>query len=282
MNKIQTLAVLACAVLMSTSRGVYADMANGSYTNDAGVLVPLWDASGGYTNVVDLFSFEYTLNEATSGKLTGAGKFTCVGTFDDVDFNVTNGAVTATGKVTGSSTAPKVSLTLSGSGTGTAVYRGIPLKVTKFKETSTFNGELDGTNREVIGNISATVNVTFLDTAVRRSESVSRTETYHDVVFSLPKDATGAWYLTLNLTPDGTKKYNKGSATILTSTGDTASFTATGTYSSKTDTSAIQVNGTGLSNGSSLSLGISTSGTNLTIETLSGNMFGQSIKYKAP
>jgi hypothetical protein len=282
MKKLQTLAVLAGAAMLFNSNAVFADMANGSYSNEMGGLVPLWDVSGNYTNTLELAAFDYTLIQAASGKLTGAGKFTFVGTYDGIDFNLTNGVLKGSGAVTGAASAQKVAVTLTGSGTGTATYGGMALKITKFRLSSKGNGEIDGTNQQIIGTISFTLDVTFEDIANHKTKSYSKSETLKDSVIALPASATGAWSLALDLTPNGPKKYKTGSATVLTSAGDKATFTATGAYASKTDTSAILLTGTGASKGSNLGLEISTSGTNLTVEALSGSLFGQSIKYKAP
>ncbi|MGO8700922.1 MAG: hypothetical protein ACLQVY_24795 [Limisphaerales bacterium] len=282
MKKLQTLAVLAGAAMLFNAEAVFAGMANGIYTNEMGSLEPLWDVSGDYTNSLNLASFNYTLSQAASGKLSGAGKFTFVGTYDGIDFHLTNGVLKGSGAVTGAGSAQKAAITLTGSGTGTATYGGIALKITKFTLSTKGNGEIDGTNKLIIGTISFTLDVAFVDTANHKTKSYSKKETYKDSVIPLPATATGAWSLALDLTPNGSKKYKTGSATVLTSAGDTATFSATGTYTSSKDTSAILLAGTGASKGRSLSLGISTSGTNLNVETLSGSLFGQSLKYQAP
>jgi len=282
MKNVRNLVLLAGAILICAPQMAYSDMVNGDYTNELGSLAPVFDISGDYTNAFDLFVFDYTLSQAPTGNLTGAGKFTCLGTYDRIDYNIENGVVKASGKVTGSETARKVSVVLTGSATGTAIYEGIPLKITKFKETSTFSGEIDEANGQVVGTSSTTVNVTFVDTSNGKSKSAGRTITVKDLAIRLPASASGGWTLALQLTPDGTKKYNAGSATVSTPAGDSANFTATGTYSSKTGLSDIQLTGVGSSKGCSLSLEVSVSGANLTIVNLSGKVFGQTLKYKAP
>ena len=277
MKKIQSLVVLAGAVLIFASQSVRAGIADGSYTNQMGALVPLWDITGSYSNTVDIFTFDCTMIQAVSGKITGAGTFTVAGTYDGADFNISNGILAASGSVSGPSTAPKVSLTYSGLGTGT-LNGSVP--VTKFKQTAKFTGEIEGT--QAIGNVSVSVSVTYIDEK-GKSKSKSHSMTYKDISIPLPTNAIGtSCTLTLNLTPDGAKKYHPGTATVLTSAGDTADFTTAGTYSTTKDTSKIQLAGTGTSKGSSLTLGISTSGANLTVETLSGKVFGQSLKITAP
>jgi hypothetical protein len=87
----------------------------------------------------------------------------------------------------------------------------------------------------------------------------------------MPTNATGDWTLVLDLVPKGTTKYSTGSGTILTSAGNSASYIATATYTAKTGTSTILLTGTGESKGSSLTLKVSTTATNLNIETLSGS-----------
>lgn len=257
-------------------------MLDGTYTNEMGGLTPLWDISGNYTNVAGLFTSVYSLNQAASGKLTGAGTFSFVGAYAGFDFNITNGVLKMGGAVTGAGDAQTARITSTGSGTGTGSYLGIPLKITKFTEDSQFLGKLDKTTRQVMGTLTFSASATFVETATGRTKSESKTLIYKDVVLPLPANATGDWTLTLDLVPKGTTKYSTGTGTILTSAGNLASFTATGAYAAETGTSAILLTGTGESKGSSLALKVSTTGTVLNIEALSGSLFGQNISFKAP
>ena len=90
---------------------------------------------------------------------------------------------------------------------------------------------------------------------------------------TLPVKVTGDWNLNLQLSPHGTTYDATG--TVETSTGTTVSLTGTGVYGAKTDTSKIILKGPG----SMLNLVISTSGTNVMVESMVGKLFGQTIKF---
>ena len=91
----------------------------------------------------------------------------------------------------------------------------------------------------------------------------------------LPIDSTGGWDLSLTLTPNG-NSYT-GTASVDLSTGATADFTVTGTYNSASDTSKVALVG----DAGKLNLVISTSGTILNVESATGKIFGQTVKYQA-
>jgi hypothetical protein len=282
MKKLQILALLGSAALLCAAPPSRAGMLNGSYTNQMGDLAPLWDISGGYTNVADLFTSIYTLNQAASGKLTGDGTFSFVGTYDGIDYKLTNGVLKVGGALTGVGETQKVHITTAGSGTGTATYGGVALKITKFTEVSQFLGEVDKTSRQVAGTLTFSGAATFEDIATGKTKSASKTVTFKNVTFPLPTNATGDWTLTLDLAPKGMTIYSTGSGTVVTSAGNSASYNATAAYSAKTGASAILLTGTGESKGSSLSLKVTPTSTNLDIQALTGSLFGQSVQYKAP
>ena len=123
---------------------------------------------------------------------------------------------------------------------------------------------------------------TLVDPATGKSKFASlKTPSAYYSVFPVPTNTMGGWTLTLDLVPKGTTKYSTGTGTILTSAGNSATFTATAAYTTKTDASTILLTGTGASKGSSLALKASTTGTNLNIETFSGSLFGQTIEFKS-
>jgi hypothetical protein len=282
MKHFKAVAMLAGAALQALVLTMRADMANGSYTNDMGALVPIWDISGDYTNVVDLFTFNYTIKHAVSGILSGTGTFTFVGNYDGIDYNLTNGTGKVTGEVTSSTRGPKLSVVIVGSGTGTASYLGIPLQITRFVESAKLTGVIDETTRQGTGTLSFAADATFLDPANGKRRSGQKTGVYKNVTLLLPTNVTGNWTLTLDLTPANSKAYRAAPATVVTSAGDTGTFTATGAYSAKKDVSAILLGGTGADKGTSFGLEISTAGTNLTVEAMTGTLYGQSLKFKAP
>jgi hypothetical protein len=268
MQKLKLLAAVAGAVLIFTSRAAYADMADGSYTNDFSGVVPVWDISGVYPSGdlggIDLY---FSVSEDPSGKFTGGGDFDY-----DTGYGDIGGNITASGTVKNSGTVTRVTMKLLLSGSGN-----IDGDDVVFTASATYNSEIDSADSELIGSGSAKITVKDLDTGKKKSESGSLGK---DLTMELPASAIGDWNLTLNLTTNKTKY--TGTATVVTSTGATADYTATGSYTAKKDTSKITLKGTGLSKGSSLSLLISTVGANLTVDTLSGKVFGQSVKFKAP
>ena len=97
------------------------------------------------------------------------------------------------------------------------------------------------------------------------------------VKFDFPTDVTGDWNLTLDTLTLNKGKYT-GTGTVQTSTGATSNLTATGSYSSKTGYSTIVLKGTA----GSLNTVVTLSGTTMTIHSMKGTLFGQSLSYKAP
>jgi hypothetical protein len=282
MKIVNTIAIGAGAILLFTSRATYADMANGSYSVDVGGYGPLWDLSGEYsTEIGDMGSFDFDLALAPSGKITGGGDFALEGRLLGAYFDL-NGEIADSDVVTGSSTSPKVALELSVSGSGTVEEAGVDINVPSFTETAKLALSVDSADGMLVGKGSATVKVTvqYVNPATGRlvTKTVSATEPIPEGYIVLPVDVTGDWNLTLNLTPSGTKY--AGTATIVTSCGTTVEFTATGSYSSKTDTSNISLKGTGSAAGTSLVLVISTAGSAMDIHSVTGKLFGQSLNIK--
>ena len=84
--------------------------------------MPLWDIYGDYTNMLEEFGPQvtfrsvYSLNQSASGKLTGAGTFSFVGTSDGIDYEITNGVLKIGGTVTGAGAALAMRITTTGSG----------------------------------------------------------------------------------------------------------------------------------------------------------------------
>ncbi len=272
MKRLKALAAVVGAVLMFTTRAAYADMANGSYSSDFSGEVPVWDISGEYSGDAGLgLGLDFSISEDPSGNFTGAGTFD----YDDGSGDVLDGDISVSGTVKGSATNPRVSMNMLISGTGTVVVDqdGDTDDVT-YAASAKISFGIDSDNGELaVTSGSISVKETDLTTGKTKSRSAPLGK---GATMAMPVESTGDWNLTLNLTPNGTQY--TGTATVGTSTGGTAEFTATGSYKSKTDTSKITLKGT---NGS-VSLVISTSGSVVNIQSVKGKLFGQSLKFKAP
>jgi hypothetical protein len=92
----------------------------------------------------------------------------------------------------------------------------------------------------------------------------------------LPGDVTGAWGLTLDFAQSG-PTYT-GTATVQTSTGATTQLTGNGVYSATKDTTDFLLT----EDGGRLAMVIATSGTNTTLDSVKGKLFGQTLNYRAP
>jgi hypothetical protein len=245
-----------------------ADMANGTYSYSGSTTV--WDISGDYSGDLGLgFGLDFSITQDAFGDFEGNGSF-------DIEEggNSLSGDVEAVGKVSGSATDPSVTMDILLSGTGTILVDdfGDTDDVT-FDATTKLKLAVDAANGQLVTTSgSVTVSETDLTTGkkVKRSVPLGKGTT-----LGLPSNTTGDWNLTLNLTPAGTKY--TGTASIETSTGGVMDFTATGTYSSKTDTSNIVLKG----DGGDLTLVISTSGGSITVNSMKGKVFGQSLSSKA-
>jgi len=249
-------------VLVLGSGAAYADMGNGSYTFDFTNAVSLWDISGTYSGGIGNFSLNLSIAENPSGQLSGIGTFNVQGLQGSIK--------SLSGKIMGSSNNPNVALKMRMSGTGQ--IQGIHAKVSLLANMHYQLNSADHGLDHPKG--SGTITLTDLKTG----QTVSASGTFKRsglTSLALPIDSTGAWSLSLTLTPNG-NSYT-GTASVQLSTGATADFTATGTYNSASDTSKIALVG----NAGKLNLVISTSGTILNVESATGKIFGQTVKYQA-
>jgi len=272
MKRSTAVAMVALAVLLGNARLARADMANGSYTTDFTGVVPLWDISGDYSGDAALgLDMDFSITQSPSGAFNGSGTFN----YDDGSGNSLSGDITVSGQVKNSNTAPGISMTIEISGSGTVVVdqQGDTDDV-NFDALAKISYGLDSTNGNLVSTGgSVTVHETDLDTGKKESRS-GRLGKGSEM--ALPDTSTGGWNVALDLTPNGTKY--TGTATVTTSTGNTADLTATGTYSSKTDSSRITLKGAG----GALVLAVTTSGPTMTIQSMKGKLYGQSVNYKAP
>lgn len=244
--------------LMLGSTTTYASMASGTYTY-ASSTSTIWDISGDYSSDVGGVAVDFSMSQDSAGNFQGSG------TFSDDTYDI-SGDISISGKVTGSGADPSVQMDLLMSGSGT-----IDSVDVDFTASAKIDLEMDAPDGEMVSrNGSVSVSVTDLDNGRKAHES----ERLTNQTFPLPSGSTGAWNLTLDLTPNGTQY--TGAATLETSTGNTTDFTVTGTYSSKTDTSKLTLKG----NGGDLSMEISTSDQSLTVKSVKGKVYGQSVSIK--
>jgi hypothetical protein len=256
-----TMAVIALLCACGSAR---ADIANGTYTSSTpGSLLPIWDISGEYTGVLDGITVDFTVNLNSSGQFQGQGTFSDSGILGSI-----SGSNSVIGQISGSSTDISITLDMLIGGSGT--FLGDPVN---FFATARAKLTIDTTNGQLTctsGTVSQTMTNLTSGSKEKSTEFVSKGDT-----FPLPSNVTGGWGLTLNLSANG-NKYT-GTATIQSSVGGSTDFTATGSYSSKTDTSKIKLKGAG----GELSLVISTSGSSMTIKSMKGKIYGQKVNFKA-
>jgi hypothetical protein len=261
------------AAALAFSSPALAGMASGTYNHDfTGVETPLWDISGSYSD--SSFGISFNLTEDPSGVLSGAGTFD----LNDTGFAVLSGSAVITGSIKGSPTAPKVSLNAStpnGSGTVTDIYG--THNVT-FTGKLSMNYSLDVVNRQLVSTGGSIV-LRGLYTDTHKKINYSFRLRAGDSTLDLPIDSDGHWNVTVkNLTANRTK-YFTTTAEVDTSGQQVTDYTATGTYTPRTDTSKIVVKGKG---GSSLTLVVITAGSDMTVKSAKGKMFGQTINFTAP
>ena len=251
-------------------------IANGNYSTDFG---GIWNLSGHYSGTVYTgtnshgLGLDFSLNQTDSGTLSGDGTFhhsDGSGTTLDGPLKV-SGAIKATGAI------PVVTLTFSGSGSGTVAASGTgggtdPASVIATVKTI-FNIDGDGGNLVVTG---GTLKDKVTDKATRKTMSESK-KLHTGDTFDLPADVTGDCTLDLTVLPAASNKY-AGSAVVKTSNGRQATLNVSGGYSTKTASSAITLKGTA----GTVNMTIDTTGTNMQVQSAKGKLYGQSISYTAP
>jgi hypothetical protein len=266
------LAIAVAVVLLSAIPSARALMADGTYTINAGVYVPLWDISGDYsTNSPDFGSIELEITQQPKGEFTGDGTLDVSSSLFDGEGSVT-GALTVSGSVSGSSEKPAVSMNLKFSASD---FTAEGIHFQSLTENATVNFSFNFTDDVLVGNGNATAKAVALNPDTGRYVTETKSEPIRDQDLPLPSDTTGDWTLTLNLTPASGTKYT-GTAQIVTSAGTELGFTVTGTYSSKTGVSDLTLKGAA----GNLTLNVTTSGDLVAIESISGKIFGQSLSYK--
>ncbi len=259
----KTVAAFLCAAAMLFTSAVRADQPNGSYYQDFTGIVPMWDITGNYgAGLSDLGTADINIMQDAYGNISGDGTLSI-----DVYGTSIDCSVTPSGKVKND----QVSLTLLISGEQWIYGNDISvMAVAKLKL------KIDAPNSQMVGGGNIRARAKNLTTGVARSAS----QQIPSSSMALPPGADGGWTLSLNLAPNG--NLLNGTATATTTPGNSANFTATGSYSATSDTAKVTLAGTGSAVGTKLTLLVSTAGTNVTFHAVSGKLFGQTPKYKAP
>jgi hypothetical protein len=252
------------------SKPIPTPVSAGSYYNAFNGDVPIWDITGEYSGTVghniglDLF-----IVEDSTGKLSGHGALYS----GDGDWYVKDGYnLTVSGAVRNSGTNTIVTMTMLGSGSGSVGVIISPgyflLGDMTFTHTIKLNAEVSGTTLFITGG-SSSARLKYVQSG-RIINKFNKIDS--GAALALPADVTGDWDLTLNLKPKS--NLFTGTVTVQTSTGALSNLTATASYSVKSNTSAVALKGAG---GSNLNMVISTSGTAMTIESVKGKLYGQSL-----
>lgn len=248
-------------------------VASGTYSTD---FDGLWDITGDYSGyIAENMWLDFSITQDPTGKFTGTGTLSS----DDGSGTVMNGPMNISGalKTSGSTTLVSMTATVV-SGTGT-INVGGPKDNMSFTGAIKLTGALDAANGKlVVTGGSASAKILDLITNKKISKSTKLGPAIYPAELDLPDDVTGACTLTLDLTPVGTTY--TGSASIETSTGSTVDFSATGSFSTKTNSSSLSLKGINGSTGS-VSMVILTSGTEMTVKSAKGKVLGQTLNYTA-
>jgi hypothetical protein len=239
---------------------------SGSFTNEFGSTVSLWDLSGTYSESFGGINTHYTLSMDPSGKFTGQGTATAndvEGYSVDMDLGLSfTGSASTSGKLT------RVNMTMKMAGSGT-----IEGYDCTFKATVTEKLEIDAESRTLVGTVSGKVTARIPDLHRSGSASIPKTS----INTSLPGDADGTW--TLDVTSNATNK-NKcvGSGTITLSNDRQIPVLLSGSYAPKTDQTKLTLKGTGVNKSVTLSIAAVNTNAQMIIKQLTGKAMGQSLK----
>ena len=259
---------LAASMLYISITGpVWAGLAAGNYTFNGGTYLPVWDLSGSYSNNLGGGTYVFSLAQSPSGQLTGSGSLLLEESYGFA-FAYLAGSVTNTGSISGTCTNPVVTLNLTAEGSGVV----LGLTVFDFTETANLKLGINGANATLTGSGSVVQTQT---TPHARAQTQGVSQPLSGVQIPLPANVTGGWQMSLNLT---SKRNNyTGTARVTTSAGSTENFTVTGSYAPATDVSSLTLKGSG----GSVTLVIKTAGSQLTLRSIKGTLFGQTVNFKA-
>ena len=242
---------------------------NGTFYTDFTGVVPLWDFSGSYSgDFGGGINLTFTITQDPTGKFSGNGTLAS----DDSEGTVMSGSISVTGAVKGTNTAPVLSFSVLGAGSGTVNSNG-NIDAMNFTGKIKFTCDVSGTNLVVTGG-SASAKGT--DLVTKKKISMSQKFGSPFSLISLPNNVTGDWTLTQALIHVGSKILGSGTAQM--STGTLVEFPVTGSKSSTTKPSKLTLK----NKAGSLSLGVNVTDSGMDIMTLKGKLFGQSLNYTAP
>lgn len=252
------------ALLSTGATVVEAEQISGLYTNDCGCLVHLWDVSGYYSSTNGTETEAMTLTMDGNGVISGQGHFNVTDYYDSLYLD---GDFTAKGNVKSAGSVTRVSLVFQ-TGMGTGQVDGYDVVFTMTLNESL---EIDEVSRALVGNAKGKLKLSI--PAFHKSATQNIPSSL--VQANLPNEADGAWGLSLNALPNGTK-YG-GSAVLHLSNGKDFNLALMGSYSGKKDVSTITLKGTDVKS-MNLSLVGSRAFDQLTIQSLKGKLLGQSLK----
>jgi hypothetical protein len=264
MNDLRKLTLLAGLVGICGASNVRGEMASGSFTNTFNNGVRIWDISGSYSNSVQDFAMDYTINMDQSGKFSGHGSTTMPGvTTLDLGFFGTVRNV--------SSNVTKVNICLRLKGSMDLGGQGLM----NFRVAVNEKLEVDAATGTMVGTMggSATVSIPALGRTVSQRLPLS------DVQTSMPVGMTGNWELALNVQTN--RNHYTGNGEVTLCNGRTVPVVVNGSYGAKTDISRLMIAGN--TNGIvRLGLVSSVQGGQLQIQRLVGRALGQSLRSVSP
>jgi hypothetical protein len=254
------------AALALGAMAVRAQNLSGSYSNDCGGLVKLWDLSGSYAENNGIETESFTIAMDASGNVTGTGHFNLS---DDTYAVYLDSDLAVSGKVSSAGTVTRLKLSLTTvNGTGTVGGYNVTFVVTE-KE----NFEVDSFDRMLTGKGTGRLKVIRVDDG----KTISHAIPAGYVGTSMPDEADGEWGLSLNPTVTDTKYGGDGAITL--SNGKIFDLGLTGAFSTKTGLSKIALKSTDSAHPMTLTLTGTSDSQNLDIKSLKGKLLGQSLQY---
>ena len=265
MTTYSSLKLSALILLTGLSLNAQAGNISGTYSNDCTAMVKLWDVSGNYSADYDVESDTVTLNMDATGAITGTGHVDINDYYESVYLS---GDFTVAGKVSSAGRVTRVSLTLVVK-SGTGVVDGYDVI---FQATLKENFEINADYREFTGKSSGKLKLTV--PAFGKSKSFPMPSAYTSM--ALPDEVDGAWGLSGNIVPAGTK-YG-GTSVITLSNGKTVNLGVTGSYASRTDTSKLSLKSTDQIKAAALNLVARQAADKVSILSLKGKALGQNVQ----
>ena len=264
MINLRTLTVLVSLAGVCATSSLRAEIASGTYTNSFNDSIRIWDVSGTFSDSLEGFSLNYTLNMDDTGKFAGQGAVDAGGLVN-LDLAFWGSVKTASSNVT--------RVTLAMRFKGTVAVDGMDMSFSAlFKE----NLEVDAATGSLVGTVGGSVHVSVPELHKSVSQAIPPT----DIQIPLPTDMNGNWDLTLNVQPSGTHYLGDGAVAL--SNGRTVPLAVLGAYNAKTDISKLTLKSTGT--GGLVKLGLTSTfvGEQINIQKLAGKALGQALRSQTP